>query len=44
MGALLFMNLRYGLLERRADPQVQQIAGNDEANTANRKAFAESAN
>jgi hypothetical protein len=43
MGALLFVNLRYGLLERRADPQIQQIAGNDEANTANRKAFAESA-
>jgi hypothetical protein len=43
MGALLFMHLRYGLLERRADPQIQQIAGNAEANAANRKAFAESA-
>lgn len=43
MGVLLFMHLRYGLLERRADPQIQQIAGNAEANAANRKAFSESA-
>ncbi len=43
MCALLFMHLRYGLLERRVDPQIQQIAGNAEANAANRKAFAESA-
>lgn len=44
MSALLFLHVRYGLLERRADPQIQQIAGNAEANAANRKAFAESAN
>ncbi|MEZ0085216.1 hypothetical protein ABIF72_007714 [Bradyrhizobium japonicum] len=43
MAALLFMHLRYGLLERRADPQIQQIAGNAEASAGNRQAFTEAA-
>ncbi|MEY2539509.1 MAG: hypothetical protein QOG67_3249 [Verrucomicrobiota bacterium] len=41
MALLLFMHLRYGLLERRVDPQIQKIAGNDEANAANRQVFEE---
>lgn len=43
MAALLFIHLRYGLLERRADPQIQQIAGNAEASAGNRQAFTEAA-
>jgi hypothetical protein len=39
MVLLLFMHFRYGLLERRVDPQIQQIAADAEANAANRKAF-----
>jgi hypothetical protein len=41
MTLLLFMHLRYGLLERRVDPQTQKIAGDAEANAANRKVFEE---
>jgi hypothetical protein len=39
MALLLFIHLRYGLLERRVDPQIQQVAGDTEANAANRKIF-----
>lgn len=43
MTVLLFMHFRYGILEKRAEPQIQQIALDDEANAANRKTFSESA-
>lgn len=36
---LLFMHFRYAKLERRVEPEVQQIAGNAEANAANRQVF-----
>jgi hypothetical protein len=36
---LLFMHLRYGVLEDRAQPEIQAIAGNKEANAANREVF-----
>ncbi|UGY20983.1 hypothetical protein HAP48_0049440 (plasmid) [Bradyrhizobium septentrionale] len=39
MAFLLFMHFRYAKLERRVEPEVQQIAGNAEANDANRQVF-----
>jgi hypothetical protein len=39
MAFLLFMHIRYTKLERRVEPEVQQIAGNAEASAANRQVF-----
>lgn len=39
MAFLLFMQFRYTKLERKVEPEVQQIAGNADANAANRQVF-----